>query len=334
MKTIAFFNNKGGVGKTSLVHHLAWMFSDTGKTVVVADFDPQANLTTMFWKDEVLENLWDDGKTVYTAIQPLQRGVGDIDPKIETQISDSRIFLLPGDLRLSSFEDELSQQWPKCMDANFERSFRVETAFARLIDHAAKKHGADYALVDVGPNLGAINRAALIACDYFVAPLAPDLFSLQGIVNLGPTIRQWREDWQDRKNKFNAKPIADLALPAGGIRPLGYLIMRYSIRLDRPTASYQKWIEQIPKKFRESVLEDESNWSGDPEKDEHRLATMKDYRSLMPLAQDARKPIFHLKPADGAIGAHITAAQRCGNDFKNLADKIVDAIERAERGIV
>ena len=339
MKTIAFFNNKGGVGKTSLVHHLAWMFSDTGKTVVVADFDPQANLTGMFCKDDVLENLWGDGKTVYTAIEPLTRGVGDIDPKIAMQIKlemleidDSRIFLLPGDLRLSLFEDELSQQWPKCMDANFERSFRVETAFARLIDHAAKKHDADYALVDVGPNLGAINRAALIACDYFVAPLAPDLFSLQGIVNLGPTILQWREEWQKRKKEFNAKPIADLALPAGGIRPLGYLIMRYSIRLDRPTASYQKWIEQIPKKFRESVLGEESGWSGKPGDDEHLLATMKDYHSLMPLAQNARKPIFHLTPADGAIGGHINAVRRCGDDFKNLADKIVDAIERAERG--
>ena len=341
MKTIAFFNNKGGVGKTSLVHHLAWMLSDTGKTVVVADFDPQANLTGMFCKDEELENLWRDGKTgktVYTAIEPLTRGVGDIDPKIAMQIKleidDSRIFLLPGDLRLSLFEDELSQQWPKCLDTSFERSFRVETAFARLIDHAAKKHNADYALVDVGPNLGAINRAALIACDYFVAPLAPDLFSLQGIVNLGPTIRQWREEWQERKNKFNAKPIADLALPAGGIRPLGYLIMRYSIRLDRPTAAYQKWIEQIPKKFRESVLEDESDWSGDPEKDEHRLATMKDYHSLMPLAQNARKPIFHLTPTDGAIAAHITAAKKCGDDFEKLAGKIVGAIERAERRIV
>ena len=149
---------------------------------------------------------------------------------------------------------------------------------------------------------------------------------------MAPTIRQWREDGRIEKNKFDAKPIADLALPSRRNTAARLLIMRYSIRLDRPTASYQKWIDLIPQKFRESVLEDESNWSGDPEKDEHRLATMKDYRSLMPLAQDARKPIFHLKPADGAIGAHITAAQNAATTSRNLADKIVDAIERAERG--
>ena len=48
MKTIAFFNNEGGVGKTSLVYHLAWMYADLGLSVLAADLDPQANLTTMF----------------------------------------------------------------------------------------------------------------------------------------------------------------------------------------------------------------------------------------------------------------------------------------------
>lgn len=50
MKTIAFFNNKGGVGKTSLVYHLAWMYADLGLSVVAADLDPQANLTSMLLK--------------------------------------------------------------------------------------------------------------------------------------------------------------------------------------------------------------------------------------------------------------------------------------------
>ncbi|MHC1595014.1 MAG: ParA family protein [Methanotrichaceae archaeon] len=45
---VAFFNNKGGVGKTSLVYHLAWMYADLGLKVLVADLDPQANLTAAF----------------------------------------------------------------------------------------------------------------------------------------------------------------------------------------------------------------------------------------------------------------------------------------------
>lgn len=57
MKTIAFFNNKGGVGKTSLVYHLAWMFTECGLKVLAVDLDPQANLTAMFLDEERLEEL-------------------------------------------------------------------------------------------------------------------------------------------------------------------------------------------------------------------------------------------------------------------------------------
>ena len=98
MKTIAFFNNKGGVGKTSLVYHLAWMYADLGLRVVAADLDPQANLTSMFLDDDRLEALWPDGshvQTVFGALQPLLEGTGDIaEPHVEA-IADN-IGLLVG----------------------------------------------------------------------------------------------------------------------------------------------------------------------------------------------------------------------------------------------
>jgi chromosome partitioning protein len=48
---VAFFNNKGGVGKTSLACHLAWMFAERGHRVPAADLDPQANLSAAFLED-------------------------------------------------------------------------------------------------------------------------------------------------------------------------------------------------------------------------------------------------------------------------------------------
>jgi cellulose biosynthesis protein BcsQ len=87
MKTVAFFNNKGGVGKTSLVYHLAWMFAEHGVKTLAVDLDPQANLTAMFLNESRLERLWPDGDhpdTVYGAISPILRGTGDIHaPHIE-----------------------------------------------------------------------------------------------------------------------------------------------------------------------------------------------------------------------------------------------------------
>ena len=122
MKTIAFFNNKGGVGKTSLVYHLAWMYADLGIEVVAADLDPQANLTSMFVDDDRLEQLWPDGshsQTVYGAIQPLLEGTGDIaEPHVE-HVAE-KIGVLAGDLALSASEDELSSQWPDCLDPSAE----------------------------------------------------------------------------------------------------------------------------------------------------------------------------------------------------------------------
>ena len=54
---------------------------------------------------------------------------------------------------------------------------------------------------------------------------------------------------------------------------------------------------------------------------------LKHYQSLMPLSQEAHKPMFHLKPADGATGAHIYAVQKVYEDFKSLAVKIAQRIK-------
>lgn len=83
--------------------------------------------------------------------------------------------------------------------------------------------------------------------------------------------------------------------------------------------AYERWMRRIPEEYRESVL-DEVGGLFKPEKgDPYRLASLKHYRSLMPMAQEVRKPIFHLKPADGAIGSHATAVQEAYQDFKRLA---------------
>ena len=57
---------------------------------------------------------------------------------------------------------------------------------------------------------------------------------------------------------------------------------------------------------------------------QHRLAQLKDYRSLMPMAQEASKPMFLLKPADGAIGGHQQAVTDCYQDFRRLAQIILE----------
>ncbi|MFP4394292.1 MAG: ParA family protein [Anaerolineales bacterium] len=321
---VAFFNNKGGVGKTSLVYHLAWMYADLDYRVLAADLDPQANLTSAFLDEDRLIELWinnPDKRTMYDFLHPLIRGIGDIsDPTIEP--IDNMLGLLAGDLDLSKFEDQLSEVWPKCMDGD-ERAFRVMSAFWRILMRATEQEKADLILMDLGPNLGAINRAALISVDYVVIPLAPDLFSLQGLRNLGPTLRGWRKRWQDRLER---NPAEDLPLPKGHIEPVGYILLQHSVRLDRPVKAYERWIARIPDVYREEVLNEPTDNSPSVDNDPHCLSLMKHYRSLMPMAQEVRKPIFHLKPADGAIGSHYNAVQEVYQDFRQLAQILAERI--------
>lgn len=256
---------------------------------------------------------------MWSAIRPFVDDEGVIGAVTPTPTIDERLSLLPGDLSLSRFEDELSSQWRECLEGTRLRPFLVTAAFWTVLRSAAEEHRAQVVLVDVGPSLGAINRAVLVASDQVVVPVAPDLFSLQGLRNLGPTLREWRSGWRKRLGELGN---LDRPLPAGNMAPLGYVVLGHGVRLDRPVQAYQRWIARIPHEFHGAVLDETV---APPVPDPYCLAQLKHYHSLMPLAQEARKPMFALKPADGAFGGHAQAAQRAYDDFRSLAISIRDA---------
>ena len=196
------------------------------------------------------------------------------------------------------------------------------TVLHQLIQHGAED--AELVLVDVvGPNLGAINRSVLIASDHVCLPLAPDLFSLQGLKNLGPTLRDWRSVWTDLMNKAPA----DLPMPKGLMQPIGYIVMQHGIQSTRLVKAYIRWMDRIPGVYREVVLDERVQTPLIMADDPHCLSLLKHYRSLMPMAMEARKPIFFLKSADGAIGAHMEAVKSCYKDFQKLATKIAEKVD-------
>ena len=108
------------------------------------------------------------------------------------------------------------------------------------------------------------------------------------------------------------------------MKPVGYTVQQPSVLLTHPIRIKDKWINRMPAEYAWNLLDDkEGSYPETPSQDEqHALATVKHYRSLVPMAQEARKPIFHLTPADGDIGAHAAAARDAYSDFKILAEKI------------
>ncbi|MDR0272771.1 MAG: AAA family ATPase, partial [Clostridiales bacterium] len=131
IKTLTFFNNKGGVGKTSLAYHLAWTYADLGKTILAADLDPQSNLTAAFMTEDEIAELWDEGKpgtTIFDCVKPVT-SFGDIaEPKLIN--CGANLYFLPGHVALSKFEDNLSREWPNSLDSrNLYRPMRILSAF-------------------------------------------------------------------------------------------------------------------------------------------------------------------------------------------------------------
>lgn len=329
MKTLVFFNNKGGVGKTTLTFHVAHMMSRIGCRVVAVDLDPQSNLTAMMLPDDRLIDLWersaDPGRTVASCVDLIRRGKGDLHaPKLQPvtapDLFSPTLWLLPGDLALSQFEQELAECWGKVGSGN-ERALDVVTSLERLTRAAAEQVRADVVVVDVGPSLAALNHSVLIACDAIVIPVAPDLFSLQGLRNVGPTLRRWRTEWTELVARLKA-PSLNGAVHE--MHVMGYVIQQHLARSDRPVEGYAEWIAEIPKVFDEYVMGGAAQAESGAAKPDAQLALLKHFASLVPIAQLARRPLFDLRASDGIGGGQLQAVARARNEFETLSRKILE----------
>ena len=194
LKTISFFNHKGGVGKTTLVFNTGLALARLGHTVLFIDADAQANLTSAALAVADNERVLQNNETVYGALLPVIESTGDMADIKAIKVRNGA-YLLPGDIRLSAFEEILPQAWTEGL-AGQRRGFQASSAMYRLIRRLGEEVGADYAFVDLGPNVGALNRAIMIASDGFVVPLSPDLFSLTALPSVGSSATRWILDWE------------------------------------------------------------------------------------------------------------------------------------------
>ncbi len=68
--------------------------------------------------------------------------------------------------------------------------------------------------------------------------------------NLGPTLRNWRKQWQSRLERATELTgLKGLDLPSGAMKPIGYVVMQHAVRLDRPIKAYARWMEAIPEEL-------------------------------------------------------------------------------------
>jgi chromosome partitioning protein len=324
MNSFVLFNNKGGVGKTTLTFNIGSMMARQGLRTVLLDYDPQCNVSAMALSDAQLEDIWQDettnkGTTAYRCIDLVRRGKGDI-LRPELIQTAPGLWILPGELSLSRFEQGLAEGWAQFQGTDNERALHVTTSLARLAEAAAAEVSADLVILDVGPNLGALNRAALLAADAIIVPVAPDLFSLQGLRNVGPTVRAWRKDWKVVAQRGEGTLIAH------DFQPRGYIVQQHLARADRIVKGYEEWRKQIPVVFHAAVLDEPTEFTNGADDDPYCLAMLKHFSSLVPLAQTVRKPIFDLKQADGIGGGQIQAVVKARREFELLVTRLRDLL--------
>lgn len=188
--TVAIYNNKGGVGKTTTTVNLAATLTVQGKKVLIVDFDPnQKDLTRYFnikpKKDSLFSLLEDKNDRISFKGELISYTVN-----FKTPAKTLSFDILPCDEKLGDLDD-----------AELKKLFK-EYRLRQVLDKV--KFDYDYILIDSPPNWRFFSRSAVIASDVVIIPTKPNnIFSLE---NAAITIKDYIPEVQELKR--DGTPVA------------------------------------------------------------------------------------------------------------------------------
>ncbi|WP_431027808.1 ParA family protein [Lysinibacillus sp. LZ02] len=349
MKTLTFFNNKGGVGKTTLTVNLAsYLQTNYNKKVLVLDADPQANSTQLVIHPEKWNELYPEAfgtnnhttenKTIKSLFQPLLVGDREINPNINFIKGKDHSFgfdLIAGDPSLSQVEDILSSAWEEAKSGSIG-GIRT-TNWLNILKKHATENEYDFLIIDVGPSLGALNRSILLNSEYILIPMGSDIFSLMGIRN----ISEWINDWRKKYN--NSLKLSELQSRPSDLEKyfinhnierstqlIGFSIQQYNSRKFksgyRPVKAYDEIISKMP----ETIVETLSNIIPKSLKSDLNLGDVPYLNSIIPIAQSNNAPLYSLNNSHGIRGGQSSNVIRYEEMLDNITSKLLRNIETIE----
>ena len=170
MKTISITNQKGGVGKTTTANNLGHALALKGKSVLMVDLDPQANLTMGHGFPRPEEELTYTVSDALTAVAK-NRELPPT-PAMLKQVNDN-LFLLPSSYELSNTE------------LNLNNEIGREQLLKRFL--SSYKFMFDYVLIDCNPSLSVLTVNGMTAADSLIIPTQPEYYSAKALESLYDT---------------------------------------------------------------------------------------------------------------------------------------------------
>ena len=330
MKSIAVFNNKGGVGKTTFLCNLAsFLCLKKRKKILVIDADPQCNTSTYVLNDNQFYDVYYDPKcfTIADIIPPIEDGSGFINKYEPVKSLKFGFDIIPGNPQFAASEDFLASEWKDVKSGEF-RGIKSSMLFFHFLTLCSKY---DLVFFDMGPSLGAINRTILLASDYFVTPMSSDIFSLLALDNIGSSISQWNNLFDkgvDLVDKRKMESLGNLKKKSS-LKFLGYVEQQYISKSVGGTKSvvhaYDKILKRIPQEINKQIVKKINK--DVLKKLEYKIGSIPNFYSLVPMSQSAHKPIFALSGEDGVVGAHYQKVKDFENLFSTIAERLIKNME-------
>lgn len=328
MTSIAVFNNKGGVGKTTFLCNLAsYLALRDKKKVLIIDADPQCNATSYLVPERMLLKIYEDEQreTINSFLDPISRGRGYRENSV-TAIRSTRfgVDLIPGDPKLALSEDLLAGDWIAEGPRGLQTTFVFKDIFLRYPSY-------DYIFVDVGPSLGAINRCVMISCDYFVVPMSSDIFSLMAIKNISQSLLEWKSTLKVKLERYQEKEETEYKLENTAVKWqlefAGYVIQQYTAKVVKgkrqPVAAYERILHSVPTIIDQELI---SKFTQRKRSLDFKLGEIPNLHSVVPMSQTANTPIFGLKAADGVVGAHFAKVRDAGDIYGAIARNLISIL--------